>query len=180
MTNLPGMAEYAEEHPAMSEYAAITIVIGLIILACFVIGVVVRWRVGRFIHGQLEHRLLRVAPGYKLIKETVMQLLGNRPSPFASVALVQLFGNDTLATAFGTERHDNGMYSVFVPTGPNPTSGNIYHLKPEYVHHLDHPVEDVMRSIISCGAGSDKLIKACAGKTPLVPAAVTALPEADG
>jgi len=144
----------------MQELLAIVVVLGIIILACFAVGVVVRTKVGRFIHERLEQHVLRIAPGYKLIKETVLQFLGNRPSPFSSVALVQLFGNDTLVTAFVTENHDNGWYSVFVPTGPNPTSGNIYHLKPEYVHHVDLPIEDVMRSVISCGVGSDSILKA--------------------
>lgn len=62
-------------------------------------------------------------------------------------------------TAFVTEQHVDGSYSVFVPTGPNPTSGNIYHLKKKYVHLVDVSVEDAMRSIISCGAGSGKLLK---------------------
>ena len=75
------------------------------------------------------------------------------------MALVRIFCNDTLVTAFVTERHDNGWYSVFVPTGPNPTSGNIYHLQPQYVHLIDQSVEVVMRSIISCGAGSAPIVK---------------------
>ena len=142
------------------ELLAMAIVVCLIVAVCFVIGLVVRTQVGRFIHEKLEDHILKIAPGYNLIKETVLQFLGNRPSPFSSVALVRLFGNDTLATAFVTESHDNGWFSVFVPTGPNPTSGNIYHLKPEYVHKVDLPIEDVMRSIISCGAGSASVVKA--------------------
>ena len=139
---------------------AMVLVICLIVVACFVIGLIVRTQVGRFIHEKLEDHILKIAPGYNLIKETVLQFLGNRPSPFGSVALVRIFGNDTLVTAFVTETHDNGWFSVFVPTGPNPTSGNIYHLEPQYVHKVDLPVEDVMRSIISCGAGSASVIKA--------------------
>jgi uncharacterized membrane protein len=76
------------------------------------------------------------------------------------VALVQLFGNETLASAFITDRHPDGSCTVFVPTGPNPTSGNIFHLKAEYVHPVNVRIEDAMRSIISCGAGSQKLINA--------------------
>lgn len=145
--------------PEMAELLAVVLVLGLIVALCFVIGLIVRTQVGRFVHEKLEQHVLKIAPGYNLIKETVMQFLGNRPSPFSSVALVRIFGDETLVTAFITERHDNGSFSVFVPTGPNPTSGNIYHLKPEFVHHIDQPVEDVMRSIISCGAGSAALIK---------------------
>jgi uncharacterized membrane protein len=82
----------------------------------------------------------------------------SRPSPFSSVALARIFDNDTLVTAFVTDRHVDGSYTVFVPTGPNPTSGGIYHLKAENVFPVDVSVEDAMRSIISCGAGSSTLI----------------------
>jgi len=75
------------------------------------------------------------------------------------VALVQIYGNDTLASAFVTDTHEDGSYTVFVPTGPNPTSGNIYHLPAHHVHPVDVSVEDAMRSIISCGAGSTLLVK---------------------
>jgi uncharacterized membrane protein len=146
-------------HSEMKEILAIAIVLLLLFAVCFLIGAIVRMQWGRFLHEKLEKRILKIAPGYNLIKETVMQFLGNRPSPFSSVCVAQIFGNDTLVTAFVTERHDNGLFSVFVPTGPNPTSGNIYHLRSEFVHPVDLPVESVMRSIISCGAGSDAVIK---------------------
>ena len=67
------------------------------------------------VHGKLENHILRIAPGYNMIKETVMQFLGNRPSPFSSVALAQIFGNETFVVAFVTEQHDNGWFTVFVP-----------------------------------------------------------------
>jgi uncharacterized membrane protein len=74
------------------------------------------------------------------------------------VALVRLFGNETLVSAFVTETHPDGSYTVFMPTGPNPTSGNIYHVPGENVFPVDVSVEDTMRSIISCGAGSSTLV----------------------
>ena len=61
-------------------------------------------------------------------------------------------------TVFVTDTHADGSYTVFMPTGPNPTSGNIYHLQAENVYPVDVPVEDAMRSIISCGAGSSALV----------------------
>lgn len=144
----------------MQEILADILVIALILSLCFVIGVFVRTRLGKWIFQTLENKILKIAPGYSLIKETVMQFVGSKKSPFSSVALVQIFGNETLASAFVTDTHEDGSYTVFVPTGPNPTSGNIYHLEARFVHPVDVPVEDAMRSIISCGAGSTKLIKA--------------------
>lgn len=144
----------------LNEYAADFLVIVLIISACFFVGVLVRTRLGGFFYRLIENRILKLAPGYSMIKDTVLQIFGSRKdSPFSSVALAQVFGNETLVTAFITDTHADGSYTLFVPTGPNPTSGLIYHLKGKYVHPVNIPVQDAMRSIISCGAGSAKLMR---------------------
>ncbi len=143
----------------LEQLIATAIVISVIVLGCFLVGLFVRTRLGLMIYNSLEGSLLSKAPGYKMVKETVNQLLGKKKSPFSSVALAQVFGNDTMLTAFITDRHDNGMVTVFVPTGPNPTSGFIYHVKKEFVHPVNVSVEDTMRSVISCGVGSEKLIR---------------------
>ncbi|WP_372845787.1 DUF502 domain-containing protein [Pontiella sp.] len=139
---------------------ATAIVLSVIVLGCFFVGLLVRTRMGQWIYHSFENSVLSKAPGYKMVKETVNQFLGKKESPFSSVALVQVFENDMMMTGFITDRHDNGMVTVFVPTGPNPTSGFIYHLKAEFVHPVEVSVEDAMRSVISCGAGSEKLIRA--------------------
>jgi uncharacterized membrane protein len=140
------------------EISADIFVIFIILMICFTVGIFVRTRLGKFLYRSIENRLLRAAPGYSLIKETIVHILGETESPFRTVALARIFGNDTLVSSFVTDRHADGSFTVFVPTGPNPTSGNIFHLKGEYVHPVDVPVEEVMRSIISCGAGSKRLI----------------------
>ena len=84
----------------LREVIADLLVLAIILTVCFIIGVVIRTRFGKFIYSILEAHLFKVAPGYNLIKETVLQILGNKKTPFSSVALVQIFGNDTLATAF--------------------------------------------------------------------------------
>jgi uncharacterized membrane protein len=144
----------------MQEILADVVVVALIITACFLVGMFVRTRLGLWFVQSLETSVFKKAPGYSVIKETIVQLLGKEKSPFSTVALVQLFGSDTLVSAFVTDSHPDGSYTVFMPTGPNPTSGNIYHLEGKYVHPVDVPVEEAMRSIISCGAGSTRLINA--------------------
>lgn len=146
--------------------AATLIVLAIIILVCFLVGLFVRTRLGQMIYNGIENSLLSRAPGYRLVKETVSQFFGKKKSPFSSVALVRIFENDTKATAFITDRHEDGTVTVFVPTGPNPTSGFIYHLNQKYVHPIDVSVEDAMRSVISCGAGSDALIRKLSGGLP--------------
>jgi len=142
----------------LREIAADALAVAIILGVCLIVGVIVKTKVGRFVHEGLENRILRIAPGYSMIKETVVQFIGKKRTPFSSVALVQIFENSTLMTGFVTDAHPDGSYTVFVPTGPNPTSGLIYHLQGKYVQHVDVPVEEAMRSIISCGAGSKALI----------------------
>jgi uncharacterized membrane protein len=146
------------------EFIADLIVIAVILAVCFFVGVFVRTKVGKFIQEKIEIHILNFAPGYGILKETVMQFLGKKKSPFSSVAMVQAYENDTLMTAFITDEHENGFYTVFVPTGPNPTTGYIFHLKRQYVHPVTVPVDQALRSVISCGAGSSNLIRSYAEK----------------
>ena len=144
----------------IGETVADILVIAIILAICFLVGVVVKTKIGRFVHGNLENRLLDLAPGYPIIKSVVMQFIGHKKSPFSSVALVQAFENETLMTAFITDTHADGRYTVFVPTGPNPTSGLIFHLPQKYVHPVKVSLEETIRSVIACGAGSTNLLAA--------------------
>ena len=147
------------DQTARNMIVADSIVILLLIILCFVVGMIVRTKLGKWIYTLLDSKLLMKAPGYSIITETVTQFIGNKKSPFSSAALVQIFDNEVMVSAFVTDEHQDGSFTVFVPTGPNPTSGNIYHLPGKLVHPIDAPVEDLMRSIISCGAGSSALVK---------------------
>lgn len=143
---------------AMQELLADVLVIGAILLICFFIGVFVKTKLGNYIYRSLELSLFKQAPGYTMIKETLMLFLGTKKAPFSDVALVNVFNSDTLMTAFVTDKHSSGDYTVFIPTSPNPTSGNIYHLKGENVFIIDVKVEDAIRTIIACGAGSEEFV----------------------
>ena len=100
-----------------------------------------------------EDRYMMKIPGYKMAKETVQQFFGKNRSFFREVVLVDIFNTGALMTGFITD--DQGeMITVFVPTGPNPTSGNIYHMPFERVIKTTASVDSGMKSIISCGAGS--------------------------
>lgn len=142
----------------MKENLADLLVIVVIVGVFFFAGLVVKTRLGRFIHRVVEKRILKVMPGYTLFRNTIKQFLGQKKTPFSRVALVQAFGNETLMTAFVTDEHPNGSFTVFAPSALNPTTGLILHLPGKHVHLVNVSVEDTMRSIISCGAGSCKLI----------------------
>lgn len=138
------------------------IVIAVLAVVLFLLGLVVRTRVGGYLLELIEQGLFRNIPGYKLVKETVGQFVAtDRPSPFSKVALVRLFGDEVSTTAFVTAEHEHGFYTVFVPTGPNPTSGLMFHVPADRVLIVEGiPVEMAMRTVIGCGVGAQPILQA--------------------
>ncbi len=133
-----------------------------ILLLFFIIGLMIRTRLSRFLNKAEDRYFLKI-PGYKLVKETVQQFFGKNRSFFKEVVLVDIFNTGALMTGFITD--DQGdIISVFVPTGPNPTSGNIYHLQKDRVTRTTAPVDVGMKTIISCGAGSAEVFASAAIK----------------
>ena len=133
-----------------------------ILLFFFIIGLIVRTRLSVFMSMAEDHYLMKI-PGYKLAKETVQQFFGKNRSFFKEVVLVDIFNSGVLMTGFITD--DQGeIITVFVPTGPNPTSGNIYHLPADRVSKTGASVDNGMKTIISCGSGSSEVFAAIEGK----------------
>ncbi len=145
-------------HSTIQEFLLYVVAIIAILSAFFLAGLIIQTRVGKFFNVVLEKKYLMKIPGYKVARETVMQFFGKNRSFFSEVVLVDIFNSGTLMTGFITDVH-NDFVTVFVPTGPNPTSGNIYHVKKDKIIHSRTPVDTGMKTIISCGAGSNEIFK---------------------
>ncbi|MCD4770519.1 MAG: DUF502 domain-containing protein, partial [Bacteroidales bacterium] len=129
-----------------------------ILTTFFLLGLVIQTRIGRFLNNVLEQKYLMKIPGYKIARDTVMQFFGKNRSFFSEVVLVDIFNSGTLMTGFITDTHGE-FITVFVPTGPNPTSGNIYHVHNDKVTRTTAAVDNGMKTIISCGAGSTEIFE---------------------
>ena len=157
------LAQPIAEHSNAPDFIIDFLVILLILLSCFLVGSLVTTSAGKWLHARFDNTLAKLAPGYHLIRDIINQFFGDKSSsPFkqGEVARVKLFGNDIASsvTAIVTSRHSNNWYTVFVPTGPNPTSGMMYHLPPDQVELLPHiKVDEALKTIIACGAGSGDL-----------------------
>lgn len=110
------------------------------------------------IFNKIEYGILYKLPLYSFMHNVIVNLIGGANMAFQSVVLVKLWDNGVLMTGFVTDVHKNGMITVFVPTGPNPTSGAIYHIDKKRVNYVDIPVEEALKSIVSCGAFSQKIV----------------------
>ena len=141
------------------------IVVTLLILICFLIGTLVATRLGAWLWQHAEGVLMVRVPGYRSIREITAQLLGNsNDSPFkrGEVVRVWLYGRQVDVSAFGlvTSRPAEGRVSVFVPTGPDPTTGFIYHVGVDLVDfHPEIRVEQMLKTVIACGAGTAAMIE---------------------
>lgn len=144
------------------ELMADVIVLLILIGVCFGIGLLIKTGLGGWLHRWLDRGLAKFAPGYSTIRDIVVQFVGGSDEASilsGQVALVQLYsGNDLWVTAIVTAEHSFG-YTVFVPTAPIPTSGMVYHLPASNVQLMPNiSVEQAMKTVIACGAGSQLVI----------------------
>lgn len=135
------------------------IAFGIVITLFFLIGLLVRTEFGRSFFASIERNWLSQLPLYDTVRNTVQQFTGQKKMPFSQVVLVDIFGTPTRMTGFVTAELGDNRYTVFVPTGPNPTNGFIFHVTEEQVEFLDIRPEEAMRTIIGVGTGSEVLFQ---------------------
>jgi uncharacterized membrane protein len=134
------------------------IALGLIIAFFFIMGLFVQTRLGQGLISLIESELLHRLPFYGAIKETVLQFTGAKRMPFSQVAVVRPYGPEgTKMFGFVADEHQNGIYTIFVPTAPNPTNGFIFYVEAKDVELVDVKPEDAIRMIIGIGTGASKL-----------------------
>jgi uncharacterized membrane protein len=146
----------ADEHKFLINILALLILVAFI----FIIGLVLRSARSKKTFKTFEARYLLKIPLYSTLQETIAQFAGLKKMPFSQVVLVDAYDTGVLLTGFITERAAEGMYTVFVPTAPNPMNGNIYHVPVAQLKFLDIEPEKAMRSIVGMGTGSSSLFLA--------------------
>jgi uncharacterized membrane protein len=126
-----------------------------ILLVCFIVGAAMTTRVGRAVRQQIERVVFERLPGYGLIRSLTQRLAGQGDETAWKPALVEI--EEALVPGFIIEEHEDGQYTVFVPSVPTPFAGAVYILTPARVHHLDVPFTQAVQSISRWGAGSREL-----------------------
>ncbi|WP_026957013.1 DUF502 domain-containing protein [Algoriphagus vanfongensis] len=132
--------------------------LGILILFIFLIGAIIRNRLGKFYFSILEKKYLSKVPLYSMIQQTVLQFVGLKKLPFSEVVLIDPFQSGTLMTGFITDRINENLITVFVPTAPNPANGNIYHVPKDKLILLDVTTQDAMKTIMGMGTGSCSML----------------------
>ncbi len=156
------------------------------------LGYLSRYFLGQFF-GSLAERFIQSIPGVSTVYNTVKQIVDtfstqNR-SLFSKVVLVQFprAGSYTIGfltgktTGEAQDRVADDLWSVYVPTTPNPTSGFLLMLARREIIELDMSVGDGMKLVISGGtvappAGSRDGAEPGAAPAPPPPAPVERRP----
>ena len=132
--------------------------LGIFAAFVFLIGVLVRNRFGKVHFKKFERKYLSKIPLYSLIHQTVYQFVGLKKLPFTEVVLLDPFRSGTMMTGFITDQIGESLYTVFVPTAPNPTNGNIYHVPKDLITFLNTSTQDAMRTVMGMGTGTADML----------------------
>ena len=134
----------------------------LVLIVCFLIGLMVRTPAGRASWGRMESSLLQGIPGYALFRSLTQQLAGKTQDQAWKPALAEI--EEALVPAFIIEELDDGRFTVFVPSVPTPLAGAIYILTPDRVHPLSIPFTQAIQAVSRWGSGSKDLVAAMEAK----------------
>lgn len=145
---------------SISETLAIIFSLLSVFIVFSLIGMIVRTQIGKGLYQFFERMILFRIPGYKTVKEITDQLSGKQKGLFREVALINVGNTGVSATGFIVDDIDESHSTVFIPCGPNPTTGFILHVKNDDISVLDVSVETAMKTVIACGSGSSKFVMA--------------------
>lgn len=119
----------------------------LILVVCFVAGLLAQTGLGQRVARALEQRILDRIPGYALVRSMLSGTLPTeRP---VEVALVEM--ESMQCFAFVMERHANGYVTLFVPSAPTPTSGSVFFVEASRVRVIDATIKDTLNCISRLG-----------------------------
>jgi uncharacterized membrane protein len=151
------VAEFAAAHLGMPLWTAQALTIATILVACSILGAIVSTRFGNRAFNWLEANTVQRVPGYRPVKEIVGYLGKRDQNPFSRPVLVTM-APGVKFTGFLADEGPAGS-SVFLPTGPNPTTGLIVHVDPSQLQRLPVAGTDALKTILACGAGSQRLLQ---------------------
>lgn len=137
----------------------------LLLLVCYFTGLFVRTAFGARLKRWLERRWLDRIPGYRIIRRIINRYLGDESETAFRPVLVDLYGAGTLMVGFLVEDLGHGRASVFLPSVPAVTLGQLQIVPASRITALDAPLPAVAESLAMYGEGLGKLIQGAGTET---------------
>lgn len=139
-----------------SERVARFLALGILLGLCFLIGLATRTRRGVSTGHWMERTVLQRVPGYAMARTLTKQFTGGEEeSRFAPAVLRSKEGD--LSLAYIIEEHDNGYFTLLLPSSPVGTAGSLRYVPGERVKRLQVPLSRVFNCVTQYGIGSGPL-----------------------
>ena len=129
--------------------------VAIIVLACFLAGLVATRTWGQRLYKKFDDILLNLIPRYGFIKSMTENLGGEHESTLRPV-LVRF--DDLSQIGFEVERGPGDLVTVYLPGSPDPWSGSVAQITSDRVDALAADFTAVVQSLRKIGRGSSALL----------------------
>jgi uncharacterized membrane protein len=129
----------------------------VLVLICFLAGLVSKTRGARGLVEWLESTVLARIPGYTYMKGMGESVAGVEGGPAYQPVLARI--EDAWQFGFIVETIEPGQYAVYVPGAPSPWSGSVYFMAEDRIRRVDLRIGDVQGCLKRLGIGSSTLLK---------------------
>ena len=141
-----------------SQIIAVLLAIPAFFLFCYLLGLLIRTRLGTLTFDFIETRLLAHLPGYDIIAN-LLRGFADRKSNYPA-ALVHLAGSAGAGTpAFVMEDDGGDHLTVFVPFAPLMTMGQVYLVPRDQVRIIPDATVDMANGLSQWGIGLQRLLE---------------------
>jgi len=144
------------------KYGSKILILICLFLFTLILGGVARWFFFRSLinlSDKLLHKIPLINKVYKTTQEIIKTLFSQEKNSFQQVVMVPYPKNDSYVIGLVSRESPHScsehvgekMYSVLVPTTPNPTTGFLLMYRESDIIKLDMKTEEAIKYIVSCG-----------------------------
>jgi uncharacterized membrane protein len=128
----------------------------LVLLICFLAGLLVERKRVKWLITKLEDNILVFIPGYSMLKAQTGDIIINTDHQWQTVLLEE---DDNWKAGVVVDRHPDGYCTVFFPEPPDAKSGELKLMQESKLKKLDMPVSKLVKIIRNYGHGAAELMK---------------------
>jgi len=129
----------------------------LLVLICFLAGLLSRNAKSKVVIGWLESTVLVHIPGYAYMKGMGENMAGVESLTSYQPVLARI--EDSWQIGFVVETIEAGQHAVYVPGAPNPWSGSVYFMAEDRIRRIDVRLAEAQGCLKRLGIGSGALLR---------------------
>jgi uncharacterized membrane protein len=129
----------------------------LILLVSLLFGLALRTSWGKSLIQKAEQAVLEKIPGYSTVRRLSRSVVGDDAEGHFEPALLSL-PMDGKMLVFVVERHEDGRFTVFLPSSPTPVVGTVQVVPGERVQLLDTDAGQMFEALSHWGEGTRNML----------------------